>query len=116
LSWFKKSKNKKEKPEDEAAAEQPLADEADAPQPQQLEQALSDEADDPQPPDFEVEETDAESTTTTNPPPSPLTETESSPEAEPEKAGYFKRQTSGSRRRWRSLNGFQRLKLPRSVR
>ncbi len=110
MSWFKKSKNKKEKPGDEAAAEQPLADEADAPQPQQLEQALSDEAGDPQPPDFEVEETDAEPTTTTNPPPSPLTETESSPEAEPEKAGYFKRLRKRLSKTRKSLsNGFDKI-------
>jgi len=110
LSWFKKSKNKKEKPGDEAADEQSLADEADAPQPQQLEQALSDEAGDPQPPDFEVEETDAEPTTTTNPPPSPLTETESSPEAEPEKAGYFKRLRKRLSKTRKSLsNGFDKI-------
>jgi fused signal recognition particle receptor len=110
LSWFKKSKNKKEKPGDEAAAEQPLADEADAPQPQQLEQSLSDGADDPQAPDFEVEETDAEQATAPDPPPSPLTETESSPEAEPEKAGYFKRLRKHLSKTRKSLsNGFDKI-------
>jgi len=110
LSWFKKSKNKKKKSGDEAAAEQPLADEADAPQPQQLDQALADEADDLQPPDFEVEETDAEPTTTTNVPPSPLTETESSPEPEPEKAGYFKRLRKRLSKTRKSLsNGFDKI-------
>ncbi len=108
LNWFKKSKNKKEKPGDEAAAEHPLADEADAPQPQQLEQALSDGADDPQPPHSEVEETDAEQAT--DPPPSPLTETESSPEAEPEKAGYFKRLRKRLSKTRKSLsNGFDKI-------
>ncbi len=110
MSWFKKSKNKKEKPGDEAAAEQPLADEADAPQPQQLEQSLSDGADDPQAPDFEVEETDAEQATAPDPPPSPLTETESSPEAEPEKAGYFKRLRKRLSKTRKSLsNGFDKI-------
>ncbi len=110
MSWFKKSKNKKEKPGDEAAAEQPLADEADAPQPQQLEQSLSDGADDPQAPDFEVEETDAEQATAPDPPPSPLTETESSPEAEPEKAGYFKRLRKHLSKTRKSLsNGFDKI-------
>jgi fused signal recognition particle receptor len=110
LSWFKKSKNKKEKPGDEATAEQPLADEADAPQPQQLEQSLSDGADDPQAPDFEVEETDAEQATAPDPPPSPLTETESSPEAEPEKAGYFKRLRKRLSKTRKSLsNGFDKI-------
>jgi len=110
LSWFKKSKNKKEKPGDEAAAEQPLADEADAPQPQQLEQSLSDGADDSQAPDFEVEETDAEQATAPGPPPSPLTETESSPEAEPEKAGYFKRLRKRLSKTRKSLsNGFDKI-------
>jgi len=73
------------------AAEQPLSNEANAPQPQELEQTLADEADGSQPREIEVEETDAEQTTATDPPPSPLTETESSPEPEQEKAGYFKR-------------------------
>ena len=110
MSWFKKSKNKKEKPGDEAAAEQPLADEADAPQPQQLEPSLSDGADDPQAPDFEVEETDAEQATAPDPPPSPLTETESSPEAEPEKAGYFKRLRKRLSKTRKSLsNGFDKI-------
>jgi len=110
LNWFKKSKNKKEKPGDEAAAEQPLADEADAPQPQQLEQTLADETDDPQPPDFEVEETDAEPITTTDPPPSPLAETESSPEPEQEKAGYFKRLRKRLSKTRKSLsNGFDKI-------
>lgn len=110
LNWFKKSKNKKEIPGDEAAAEQPLADKADAPQPQQLEQALADEADDPQPPDFEVEETDAEQATDPDPPPSPLTETESSPEPEPEKAGYFKRLRKRLSKTRKSLsNGFDKI-------
>ena len=110
MSWFKKSKTKKEKPGDEAAAEQPLADEADAPQPQQLEQSLSDGADDPQAPDFEVEETDAEQATAPDPPPSPLTETESSPEAEPEKAGYFKRLRKRLSKTRKSLsNGFDKI-------
>ena len=110
LNWFKKSKNKKEKPGDEASAAQPLADEADAPQPQQLEQTLADEADDPQPPDFEAEETDAEQTTAPDPPPSPLTETESSPEPEQENAGYFKRLRKRLSKTRKSLsNGFDKI-------
>jgi fused signal recognition particle receptor len=110
LSWFKKSKKKKEKPGDEATAAQPLADEADAPQPQEIEQPLSDETDGPQPRQIEVEETGTGQPTSTDPSPTPEADAEPLPDPEQEKAGYFKRLRKRLSKTRNSLStGFDRI-------
>ncbi len=110
LSWFTKSKNRKEKPGDEATAAQPLADEADAPQPQEIEQPLSDETDGPQPRQIEVEETDTGQPTATDPSPTPEAEAEPPPDPKQEKAGYFKRLRRRLSKTRNSLSsGFDRI-------
>ena len=107
LSWFKKNK---EKPGDEATAAQPLADEADAPQPQEIEQPLSDETDGPQPRQIEVEETDTGQPTATDPSPTPEAEAEPPPDPKQEKAGYFKRLRRRLSKTRNSLSsGFDRI-------
>ena len=110
LSWFTKSKNRKEKPGDEATAAQPLADEADAPQPLEIEQPLSDETDGPQPRQIEVEETDTGQPTATDPSPTPEAEAEPPPDPKQEKAGYFKRLRRRLSKTRNSLSsGFDRI-------
>ncbi len=110
LSWFKKSKKKKEKPGDEATAAQPLSDEADAPQPQEIEQPLSDETDGPQPRQIEVEETGTGQPTSTDPSPTPEADAEPLPDPEQEKAGYFKRLRKRLSKTRNSLStGFDRI-------
>jgi len=109
LSWFKKNKNKKEKPAAEAAAEQSLSDEAGAPQPQEMEHTLSGKADRPQPREIAVEETGTEQPTAADPPPAPAMDAEPFPAAEQKKAGYFKRLRKRLSRTRHSLSsGFDR--------
>jgi fused signal recognition particle receptor len=91
LSWFKKNKNKKKKPGEEAAAEQPLSDEPEDPQSQEIDHHLQDEADSSQPEEIEGEETDTEQLTAADPSPTPERDAEPPSGPENDKAGYFKR-------------------------
>ena len=110
LSWFRKNKNKKEKPGDEAAADQPLSDETNAQQPEDIEQSLTDEADGPRSPEIESEASDEDQPTTTDE--DPTTEIEAEPLSDPEqeKTGYFKRLRKRlSRTRKSFSSGFDRV-------
>ena len=91
MSWFKRKKNKKNKPKDEAASELPPSEEMERPQPQEIEPPLVKEADGPQSPGIAVEDSDEEPQTA--PDEDPTTEIEVEPGSGPEleKSGYFKR-------------------------
>jgi fused signal recognition particle receptor len=91
LSWFKRKKNKKNKPKDEAASELPPSEEMERPQPQEIDPPLDREADGPQSPGIAVEDSDEEPQTA--PDEDPTTEIEVEPGSGPEleKSGYFKR-------------------------
>jgi len=110
LSWFRKNKNKKEKPGDEAAAELPSSEELENPQLPEIEQPLPDETDGPQPRQIEVEETGTGQPTATDPSPTPETDAEPLPDAKQEKAGYFKRLRKRLSKTRNSLSsGFDRV-------
>jgi signal recognition particle GTPase len=109
LSWFKRNKNKKKKPNDEAAAELPSSEEMASPQPPEIEQSLTDEADGPQSPEISVEDSDEEQQTT--PDENPTAEIEVEPGSSPEQAktGYFIRLRKRLSRTRKSLSsGFDR--------
>ena len=91
MSWFKRKKNKKNKPKDEAASELPPSEEMERPQPQEIDPPLDREADGPQSPGIAVEDSDEEPQTA--PDEDPTTEIEVEPGSGPEleKSGYFKR-------------------------
>ena len=105
LSWFRKNKNKKEKPGDEAAADQPLSDETNARQPEDIEQSLTDEADGPRSPEIESAASDEDQPTTADE--DPTTEIEAEPLSDPEqeKTGYFKRLRKRLSRTRKSFSG-----------
>jgi len=109
LNWFKKSKNKKEKPGDEPATEIPSSEEVEEPPPQLNEQATAGNADGAQPREVEVEETDTEQQTATDPSPASEIEAEPLPDSQQEKAGYFERLRKRLSRTRNSLSsGFDR--------
>jgi len=109
LGWFKKSKNKKKKPGDEPAAEIPSSEEAQDPPPQLNEQTTADNADGPQPRQVDIEETDTEQPTATDPSPAPEMDAEPLPDPDQKKAGYFKRLRNRLSRTRNSLSsGFER--------
>lgn len=109
LNWFKKSKNKKEKPGDEPATEMPSPEEAEDPPPQLNEQTTADNADGPQSRQIDVEETEPGQPTATDPSPIPKMDAEPLPDPNQKKAGYFKRLRKRLSRTRNSLSrGFDR--------
>lgn len=109
LNWFKKSKNKKEKPGDEPATEMPSPEEAEDPPPQLNEQTTADNADGPQSRQIDVEETEPGQPTATDPSPIPEMDAEPLPDPNQKKAGYFKRLRKRLSRTRNSLSsGFDR--------
>ncbi|MEE4266025.1 MAG: signal recognition particle-docking protein FtsY [Desulfobacteraceae bacterium] len=110
LRWFRKNKNKKEKPGDKAAADQPVSDEPNAQQPEDIEQSLADEADGPLTPETQIEGSDQEQQTTTDEDPTTKIEAEPLPDPEQEKTGYFRRLRKRlSRTRKSFSSGFERV-------
>jgi len=110
LSWFRKNKNKKEKPGDNAAADQPLSDEPNAQQPEDIEQSLTDEAGGPPTPETQIEGSDQEQQTTADEDPTTEIEAEPFPDPEQEKTGYFRRLRKRlSRTRKSFSSGFERV-------
>jgi len=110
LSWFKKSKNKKNKPKDEEPAELPSSEEVERPQPQEIEQPLADEADGPHPPEIDTEASDEEQQTVADAAITAELDTEPLPDPEQKKAGYFKRLRKRLTRTRKSLSsGFDRV-------
>ena len=110
MSWFRKNKNKKEKPGDGAAAGLPSSEELENPQLPEIEQPLSDETDGPQPRQIEVEETGTGQPTATDPSPTPEADAEPLTDPKQEKAGYFKRLRKRLSKTRNSLSsGFDRV-------
>ena len=110
MSWFKKNKDKKKKPPDEAAAELPSSEELENLQLPETEQPLSDETDGLQPRQVEVEETGTGQPTATDPSPTPEADAEPLPDPKQEKAGYFKRLRKRLSKTRNSLSsGFDRV-------
>ena len=109
MSWFKRKKNKKKEPKDEAASELPPAEEMESPQAQEIGPPLDKEAEGPQSPGIAVENSDEEPQTT--PDEDPTTEIEVEPGSGPEleKSGYFKRLRKRLSKTRKSLSsGFDR--------
>ena len=110
MSWFKKNKNKKKKPEDAAAAELPSSQEVESLQLQETVQPLTNEADGPHPPAVSIEASDKEQQTVADAALTAESEAELLPGQEREKAGYFKRLRKRLSKTRKSLSsGFDRV-------
>ena len=109
MSWFKRKKNKKKEPKDEAASELPPAEEMESPQAQEIGPPLDKEAEGPQSPGIAVENSDEEPQTTLNEDPTTEIEVEPGSGPELEKSGYFKRLRKRLSKTRKSLSsGFDR--------